>query len=177
MTTAERNEVNGLDMKAMREAFQLIKANEGARHAPKSARVSWSGGFKLKSYIRNHVFTVDEPSHLTGEDEAPNAVEYVLGALAACYATGFILNASLRGVELYNLEVTMDSTQDNVFSFLRLEDEGHSGFDGITAKLYVQADADRGVLEEIWQETVKTSPVGNSLTRPSPIKGELVVVD
>jgi uncharacterized OsmC-like protein len=172
-------EVNGLDTAAMKEAFDVVSGTEGARHAPKSSRVRWLGGFKLRAYIRNHTFEVDEPSHLTGEDLAPNAVEYVLGALGACYLTGFVLNASMRGIELYNVEVTVDATQDNVFTFLGIEPagNGHSGFDGITARLYVQADAGREALEQVWQQTVATSPVGNSLSRPVPIKGELVVVD
>ena len=177
MATVKSNDVNGLDLEAMREAFQAIGANEGARHAPKSSRVRWMKGFKFKAYIRNHAFDVDEPSHLTGADEAPNAVEYVLGALGACYATGFVLNASLRGIEVHNLEVTLESTQDNVFTFLGLGEEGHPGFDGITAKLYVQAEANKAVLEDIWEQTLRTSPVGNSLSRPVPITPELVVVE
>ncbi len=175
----EQKELNGLDIAAMQEAFEAVRTADGARKGRKSSRVRWRGGFKLRAHIRNHTFEVDEPSHLTGEDLAPNAVEYVLGALGACYLTGFVLNASLRGIELYNAEVTLDATQDNVFTFLGLDpaDNGHSGFDSITARLYVQADADRAELESIWEQTLKTSPVGNSLSRPVPINAELVVMD
>lgn len=176
MATTPANDVNGIDVPAMREAFELVRVN-GSKRAPKSARVRWTGGLKLKAYVRDHGFLIDEPSQLTGDDEAPNAVEYLIGALGACYLTGFVLNATLRGIDLYNLEVTVDSTQENAFTFLGLETEGHSGVDGIVAKLYVQADADRAVLEEIWAHTLKTSPVGNTLVRTVPIKPELVVVD
>ena len=168
-------ETNGIDTSALTEALETVRA-AGVRSGPKAARVRWVGGLKLRSYVRNHSFMIDEPTHLTGEDEAPNALEYVLGALGACYATGFVLNATLRGIELYNLEVTMDSTQDNIFTFLQLEEAGHSGFDNITAKLYVQADADEAVLREIWETTLQTSPVGNSLTRTVAIKPELSVM-
>ena len=176
MTTSDMKEVNGIDVPALQEAFELVRTN-GSRQAPKSARVRWTGGLKLKAYVRNHGFLIDEPSQFTGEDEAPNAVEYLVGALGACYATGFILNATLRGVELFNLAVTVDSTQQNAFTFLGLETEGHSGVDSIAAKLYVQADAAREVLQEIWEHTLKTSPVGNTLIRNVAIKPELVVVD
>ena len=72
--------------------------------------------------------------------------------------------------------MALDSQQDNVFTFLGLGGEGHSGFTDITAKLFVQADADAETLQRIWEEAVKTSPVGNSLTRVVSVKPELDVI-
>jgi len=169
-------ELNGINLQEIKEAFEAVAATPGASKGRKTSRVRWLGGLKLKALVRNHTFLVDEPTHLTGEDEAPNAMEYVLGALGACYLTGFVLNASKRGIPVYNAEVTLESTQDNVFQFLGINDEGHSGFDAITAKLYVESDADQAALQEIWERTLRSSPVGNSLERSVPIKPELVVV-
>ena len=169
--------VNGLDVSAFREALEAVRGTPGASKGPKAARVRWLEGLKLRAYARDHVFEIDEPTHLTGEDTAPNAMEYVLGALGACYLTGFVLNASLRGIDLYNAEVVLNSTQENVFNFLGLSDDPHPGFDDVVAKLYVQADADDEVLREIWERTVKTSPVGNSLERVVPVRAEMVVVE
>ena len=70
----------------------------------------------------------------------------------------------------------MDSEQDNVFTFLGLGGEGHSGFSDITAKLFVQADADTETLQRLWDETVETSPVGNSLAKAVTIKPDLEVI-
>jgi hypothetical protein len=39
----------------------------------------------------------------------------------------------------------------------------------------VQADADEATLQEVWQHTLRTSPVGNSLTRVVDIEAELAV--
>ena len=103
-------------------------------------------------------------------------MEYVLGALGACLATGFVLLASKQGIAVRNMEVVLDSTQDNVFTFLGLGGDGHSGFDGVTAKLYVRADASEETLRALWEETITASPVGNSLTHVVPIRGELDVV-
>ena len=47
---------------------------------------------------------------------------------------------------------------------------------GTTVSGVCYADADREALEAIWQQTIKTSPVGNSLSRPAPITPELLVV-
>ncbi len=172
----EPKKINGLDIEETREAIATVSAQPENSHAPKRSRCKWLTGLKFKTYVRNHVFLVDEPAHLAGEDESPNSMEYVLGAYAACLATGFVLNASQKGVNIHNLEVAVDSTQNNVFTFLGLSTEGHPGFDTIKAKLFVQADADEKALKEIWDQTVNTSPVHNSLARTVTIKPEVEII-
>ena len=172
----ESSKINGLDIEETREAIKTVSAVEGATKAPKKSRCKWLTGLKFRTYVRDHVFIVDEPAHLAGEDESPNSMEYVLGAYAACLATGFVLNASQKGIEIHNLEVAVDSTQDNVFTFLGLGGEGHAGFDTINAKLWVQADADEATLKDVWAKTVDTSPVHNSLARPVTINPEVEII-
>ncbi|MEE9179294.1 MAG: OsmC family protein [Vicinamibacteria bacterium] len=173
---AESSKINGLDIEETREAIKTVSAVPGASNAPKKSRCKWLTGLKFKTYVRNHVFLVDEPAHLAGEDESPNSMEYVLGAYAACLATGFVLNASQKGIEIHNLEVVVDSTQNNVFTFLGLGGEGHAGFDTINAKLFVQADADEATLKDVWTQTVDTSPVHNSLARPVTINPDVEII-
>ena len=72
--------VNGLNVKEFEEAVNQVAEQQGAQHAPKKSRIRWKGGFKFSALVRNHTFLIDEPAHLTGEDEAPNSMEYVLGA-------------------------------------------------------------------------------------------------
>jgi uncharacterized OsmC-like protein len=176
MSTEEGRRVNGLDLTGFEEALRTIGETPGAQRAPKKSRTRWRGGFKFDALVRNHTFRVDEPSHLTGADEAPNSMEYVLGALGACLATGFVLNASRQGIEIYDMEVVLDASQDNVFTFLGLGGEGHSGFDGIKAKLFVKSDEDEATLRRLWEDTIKTSPVGNSMVNAVPIHAEIGVV-
>jgi hypothetical protein len=121
----EGKKINGLDIEETREAIATVGAQPENSNAPKKSRCKWLTGLKFKTYVRNHVFLVDEPAHLAGEDESPNSMEYVLGAYAACLATGFVLNASQKGIDIHNLEVAVDSTQNNVFTFLGLSKEGH----------------------------------------------------
>lgn len=176
MTTAERTSLNGIDVAALEAAIAEVTSQPEAAHAPKASRVRWLSGLKFKVFVRNHVFLVDEPAHLTGDDESPNSMEYVLGAYGACLATGFVLNTTKRGITVHNLEVTVDSKQDNVFTFLGTSSDGHPGFSEVVAKLYVQADADEATLREIWKYTVETSPVANSLSRPVTLKTEVDVI-
>ncbi|MFQ5812667.1 MAG: OsmC family protein [Anaerolineae bacterium] len=176
MSSEETKMLNGLDVAEMRAAIAEVGSQPEAARAPKASRVRWLSGLKFKAFVRNHIFLVDEPAHLAGEDESPNSMEYVLGAYGACLATGVVLNATQQGIQIHNLEVALESSQDNVFTFLGLDSEGHPGFDEIIAKLYIQADADEATIREIWDHTVKTSPVHNSLARNVTIKTDVDVI-
>ena len=168
--------LNGVDVEGLESALEEIGQQPEARHAGKRSRIQWLGGFRFNSFVRNNTFIVEEPASASAGDNAPNSMEYVLGALGACLATGFVLNATREGISIINLEVSLDSTQDNVFAFFGLSDEGHPGFAEVRAKLYVQADADETALQELWARSVATSPVGNSLARNVKISPELSVV-
>jgi len=171
-------ELNGLDLDQVQQLVQQIEADpDSAQPMNKwNARVRWLGGFKGQALVRNHTFVIDEPAKLVGQDMAPNAVEYVLGALGACLTVGFVLNATKRGVPIRNLEVALDGDLDNILTFLGLSQEGHPGYREIIAKAYVDAEADQATVEQIWQETVATSPVGNTLARPVSLRPEVVLV-
>ena len=172
----EHRRLNGVGLDDLEAGLKEVAEQEGARHARKRSRIQWLGGFKFNTFVRNNTFLVEEPASPTVSEQAPNSMEYVLGALGACLATGFVLNATQRGITIDNLEVALDSSQDNVFTFFGLSDDGHPGFQEIRAKLYVQTEADEGTVQEIWDHAVKTSPVGNSLGRSVTITPELSVL-
>jgi len=170
--------INGVDVDAFQAALEAVGSQPAAKQAPKASRVRWMNGLQFKAMVRNHTFIVDEPAYLTGEDTSPNSVEYVLGAYGACLATGFVMNATKQGIKIRNLEVALESTQNNVFTFLGLNPstDGHPGFEEIIAKLFVQADADEATLHKIWEHTITTSPVHNILTRIATIKPEVDII-
>ncbi len=174
-TQPQTDTLNGLDLGEVQATVETIRTQpetaEGLNRW--TARVQWLGGFKNRALVRDHAFVVDEPSSLVGKDEAPNAVEYVLSGLGACLATGFVLNATKRGIALQQLEIALDGELDNILTFLGLSDSGHPGYRIITAKLYVQAQVPEATLREVWAETVRTSPVGNTLARNVAIVPEL----
>jgi len=171
--------VNGIDVNRLREVLREVERNKDAvaRISKFSARVRWLGsGFNFKAYIRDHSFAVSEPQDVGGVDAGPRAIEYILGALGACYATGFVLNATKRGVRVRNLEIALEGEIDNILVFLGLSNQGHPGYRRIIAKAYIDAEADEKTIKEIWEETVRTSPVGNTLTRQVEIIPEARVV-
>jgi uncharacterized OsmC-like protein len=172
------NVINGINLKDLSNILKEIETNkEFVQQLNKwYARVRWSGeGFKFKAYVRNHVFEFSEPSELGGPDTAPNPVEYILSALGACLATGFVFNATKEGVIIKNLEIALEGEINNILVYLGLSKEGHPGYKKIIAKAYVQANADEEKLQQIWEYTVKTSPVGNTLTNVVELVPEIKV--
>ncbi len=175
--SATVTELNGLSLTKLQELVAVVsKDPEAAAPLNKwNARVKWKGGFKSEAYVREHSFSSDEPSTLAGVNTAPNAVEYVLSALGGCYVVGFVLNATKRGVKVDDLEVVVEGQLDNILTFFGLSEKGHPGFREIRAKLYARTKADKKVVDEIWKETVASSPVGNTLSRNVTVVPEISI--
>jgi uncharacterized OsmC-like protein/TusA-related sulfurtransferase len=146
---------------------------EKARAYTWSARVRWTEGVQAKAFIRNHAFNVGQPASFDTQDAAPSAVEYLLAAVGGCLAVGFQWRASRRGIEVRNLEVALQAQADNILVFLGLEERGHPGMKRIDGRLYVDADGEEAVLQELWRETLTRSPVTQSLIRQVPVEVEL----
>jgi uncharacterized OsmC-like protein/TusA-related sulfurtransferase len=148
------------------QADEALKADiDTARSFVWSARVRWTEGMQARAFIRNHAFNVGQPASFDTHDVAPSAVEYLLAALGGCLAVGFQWRASRRGLEVRNLEISLQAQADNILVFLGLEEQGHPGLNTIQGRLYIEADGDEDVLQDIWQETLRRSPVTQSLLR------------
>jgi uncharacterized OsmC-like protein len=173
------DELNGLSLSKLEEIVKTVGAQKERAEELNvwRARVKWVGGFKAKAYVRDYTFTIDEPEDLAGVDTAPNAVEYVLSALGGCLTVGFILNATKRRVKVEDLEISLEGRIDNILTFLGLSKEGHPGYREIKAKLFVRANIDPRTIEEIWNETLETSPVGNTLAKNVKIIPEIKVIE
>jgi uncharacterized OsmC-like protein/TusA-related sulfurtransferase len=156
------------------QADAALKADvDKARSFVWSARVRWTEGMQARAFIRNHSFNVGQPASFDTQDPAPSAVEYLLAAIGGCLAVALQWRASQRGIEVRNLEVSLQAQADNILVFLGLEDEGHPGLKRVEGRLYIDADADDDVLQELWQETLRRSPVTQSFRREVPVQLEL----
>jgi uncharacterized OsmC-like protein len=155
-------------------ADEALKADiDKARAFSWSARVRWTEGMQAKAFIRNHAFSVGQPASFDTQDAAPSAVEYLLAAVGGCLTVGFQWRASQRGIEVRNLEVSVQAQADNILVFLGLEEQGHPGLQRIEGRLYVDAEAEEEVLRELWEETLRRSPVTQSLLRQVPVRIEI----
>ena len=137
------------------------------------AAVIWQGGFRNQIRIRDFpAGYADEPEALGGTNTAPNPVEQLLGALGSCLAIGYTANASVRGIRIEDLRIELEGHID-LPVFLGLH-EGHAGYSDVAIKVYLKADAPQETLEELHQQVLKTSPVGQTIEKAIPLHATLV---
>lgn len=151
----------------------LQKDLQEARDFTWKARVRWTEGMRAKAFVRNHSFLIGQPASFDTEDPAPGALEYLLSAVAGCLAVGFQWRASQRGIKIFNLEISLQAQVENILLFLGMEEEGSPRLKSVEGRVYVDADAEDGELESLWAETLKKSPVAQSLLAPIPLNIEM----
>jgi len=146
---------------------------EKARGFAWTVRVRWTEGMRATAYARNHSIPLGQPASLDTADPAPSAVETLLASLGGCLAVGFQWRLSARGVAVRNLEVSLRARSANLLVFLGAEDAGDPGLEKIEGSVFVDAEAGEPLLREVWEETLRRSPIARTLLRGTPLSLEV----
>src|ERR1700746_20117 len=86
-----------------------------------SVTARWEGGWRCQVEAGGFGLVVDEPESAVGTGTGPMPTEYLLAAMASCYALALQWAAGKRGVTLPGLTVTATGTYDGPrFSRLQL---------------------------------------------------------
>ena len=117
--------VNGVNVDALFETIDAIKAQPVISKFKFSLENRWMRGGHNRSTITNFygacedverpqafVLDADEPPMLLGEDKGANPVEHLLNALAACVTTAMVYHAAAKGIEIEELESTVEGRID-----------------------------------------------------------------
>ncbi len=171
--------LNGLEVQKMEEFVSGIKMKPDVAksvNGPWRSRVTWQGGLKAKAYMRNHTVTFDEPEGLGATDTSASAHEHLLSAIGACMMTGFVYQATLKGVRIDNCEIAMEGTFGDIKNWAGLTDKGTPGYPEVKAKLYVKADADKKTVEKLWTDAWKHSVVTQTVARGAKISPSLEIL-
>ena len=169
---------NGINVTEYEETIQAVKEQAELAKFQFRARNQWDwGGYNrttIKGFYgggeeqgaedRTFVVDADEPPVLLGEDRAPNPVEYLLHALAACLTSTIIYKAAIRGITIDSLESTLEGDLD-ARAFLEVSDEERKGYKNIRATFKVKADASP---EEI-KKMAEFSPVLDVVSHGTPV--------
>jgi len=179
MQKTEQKVLNGLEVSKLEEFVNAIKAKPDAArevNGPWRSRVEWQGGLKAKAYMRTHMANFDEPEGLGATNSAASAHEHVLSAVGACMLTGFIFQATRRGISIQNCEIALEGTFGDIRNWAGLTEEGTPGYPEIKAKMYVKADADKKTLENLWNDAWKRSVVTQTVARGAKIIPEFEAI-
>lgn len=186
MSTALHGTLNGVDVDRLTSTIGAIQENPELARFRFRAHNEWIEGGHSRTSIqsfygagqeddsRSEAFSLegDEPPVLLGANQAPNAVEAVLHALASCLAVGFAYNAAAQGIRVDSLDFDLEGDLD-LHGFLGLSDEVRPGYEGIRVTYRVKADAPREKIEELCAYVQRTSPVLDMVRNPVPVRVEL----
>jgi len=165
--------VNGIDTEVLGQTVQAIAEESELGKCHFRARNTWMSGSQNCTTIsgfygagqeieheQTFVMHSDEPPVLAGKDEAPNPVEHLLNALAACVTTSIVAHAAVRGIHIESVESELEGDMD-INGFLGLKPDVPCGYTDIRMKFRIESDADTEVL----QQFAAYSPVFNTITR------------
>ncbi|KIL75005.1 OsmC family protein [Bacillus badius] len=156
--------MNQISLAAAQQTASAIKENPALKIRSWQAQIQWQTGVQNKVTIRDFdPILTDEPETLGGTDQAPNPVEYLIGAAGSCFAITFEVMASEKGIPLKSVDVEIKADL-NAAVFLGME-EGDGGILNPVITLRADAEAPKEELKEIAQAALAKSPVLSSLKK------------
>ena len=117
-------------------------------------------------------FDVDHPECFASEDNGATPVEFVLVGLVGCLTAGVASVAQLRGIQLRSVTATIEG-QMNVLGILGADPDIRNGFDAVTVRFAIDADASREDLHALIAQSQKRSAVFDIVTNPTKVLVEL----
>lgn len=184
-TQTQTKIVNGVNVTRLFETIDSIKENKEIAKFNFRAQNKWINGTEnhttvnefygaCKTHTRSkpHTFVKDEPQLLLGEDKGANPVEYLLAGLAGCITTSLICHAAARGIKIDSVESFLEGDID-LQGLLQVDKSVNPGYQGINISFKIESDASEEMLQELIELAKNVSPVGNTISRPTPINVRL----
>jgi uncharacterized OsmC-like protein len=190
MSTAEKATTdkvvqNGVNVEA------LLGARDALSKAPEAARFNWRASCKWmngthsqtsvkgfyglgqeQTHKTEFTFDTDHPEIFASEDKGATPVEMVLTGLAGCLTAGVASIAQLRKIQLRSVTATIQGDM-NVLGILGADPDVRNGFESITVRYNIDADASREDIEALVAQSQKRSAVYDIVTNPTNVTVEV----
>jgi len=148
------------------------KKPEAAMYKPKvSSRHIRS--LYTETAVREHLVRSDYAEAAGGDNQAPNPIELLLSALAACIEAAFYEFAVHEGFVIHSLTVDAEGVLD--LRGLFMIDDVPSGFREVTYTFTIESPNDEHDLRELAEKVIAHCPVVDSLRKPTPVIGAIVI--
>ena len=170
-TVVEATYVKPIDASGLAAFAEKGRNNPESKGTVRSGTV-YDGRFRSRTYGGQRAPVVDaEPPHLFGQDTAPAPSEILLSALGGCLCVGVHAVATHKGVKIRAMEVLLEGDIGNPAAWGAggaQKQPLQMGFQAVRAKVVLDADAPREVLEAIVREADYASPMANCYRNPIP---------
>ncbi len=148
------------------------KKPESAIYRPKASSRHVSGLY-TESSVREHIVKSDYGEAAGGTNLAPNPIELLLSAMAACIEAAFYEFAVHKGYRITSLSVDVEGTLD-LRGFFMIDDV-EAGFRDLRYTFRIESPDDPGELKKLAGEVIAHCPVVDSLVKATPVSGEITV--
>jgi uncharacterized OsmC-like protein len=182
-TTITRTAIarNGVDTPTLFATLDAVKAQRELAKFQFRAKNRWISGTHSQSTIgdffgaggeqqREKAFRLDgdHPRVLVGDDHGPSPVEYVLHALATCLTAGIANIAAARGIDLTEVESTVEGDID-LSGVFGMDHNVRNGYQGIKISFRVKGNASDEKLAGLVAQSKARSAVLDILTNGVPV--------
>lgn len=185
MTITDNPVDNGVNVQALLDAREALSAAPEAARFQWRASCTWRNGTHSTSRVTSftglgaeqhhrtdHEFDVDHPECFASEDHGATPVEYVLVGLVGCLTAGVAAVAQHRDIQLRSVTATIEGDM-NVLGILGADPDVRNGFESITVRYDIDADATREDLQAVVAQSQKRSAVFDIVTNPTNVTVEV----
>lgn len=185
MTITDTPIDNGVNVQALLDAREALTGAPEAAAFQWRASCTWQKGTHSRSTVEGfgglgaeqthrttYSFDVDHPEVFASEDNGATPVELVLVGLVGCLTAGVASVAQHREIQLRSVTATIEGDM-NVLGILGADPDVRNGFESITVRYEIDADASREDLEAVVAQSQKRSAVYDIVTNPTNVVVEI----
>ena len=185
MTITDTPIDNGVNVQALLDAREALTSAPEAAQFQCRASCTWRRGTHSHSTVESfgglggeqrhrtvYEYDVDHPECFASEDHGATLVEYVLVGLVGCLTAGVAAVAQHREIQLRSVTATIEGDM-NVLGILGADPDVRNGFESITVRYGIDADATREDIEALVAQSQKRSAVYDIVTNPTNVTVEV----
>jgi uncharacterized OsmC-like protein len=182
MEKPKRMPRNGVDTPTLFATLDAVRAQPEAAKFQFRASNRWIAGTHSRGTLHGFFGVGEERTHkqsftydadhlevLVGTDNGPTPVEFLLHALAACLTAGLANIAAARGIDLTEVESTVEGDID-LLGILGLSKDVRNGYEGIRVNFRIKGNASPEELQGLLMRSRDRSAVYDVLTKGTPVE-------
>ncbi len=181
MTMTDTPVDNGVNSVALLAARDALSAAPEAAEFTWRATCEWVRGTHSKSTVsgfaglgqeqqhkQTFTFEADHPECFASEDRGATPVEIALAALASCLTAGVAAVAQNRQIQLRTVTAHLEGKM-SVLGILGADPDVRNGFNDVTVRFEIDADASPDDIRAIVAQSQKRSAVFDIFTNPTNV--------
>ena len=181
MTMTDTPVDNGVNSAALLAARDALSAAPEAAEFTWRATCEWVRGTHSKSTVsgfaglgqeqqhkQTFTFEADHPECFASKDRGATPVEIALAALASCLTAGVAAVAQNRQIQLRTVTAHLEGKM-SVLGILGADPDVRNGFNDVTVRFEIDADASPDDIRAIVAQSQKRSAVFDIFTNPTNV--------